>query len=372
MTGHDLVVVSLEPWDRVWRRNQYLVDGLLRADPDTRVLFVEPPKDITHDRLDGRRAEPGAGLRRAPGAERRWLLQTTKVIPRVLGGWADRAAHRAVRRAATGLGMTRPVLWVNDAHGAGLLARTRWPALYDVTDDWSAADRPARELRRLRRDEAVLTRGSAEVVVCSPALAARYGRDRDVTLIPNAVDVERYRRPAPRPADLPPAPTAVYVGTLHADRLDVAVVAAAARRLAVDGGSVVLVGPDALEAGERRALDAAGVVRLGARAFGEVPAYLQHATALIVPHVVDAFTDSLDPIKLYEYRAVGRPVVSTGVAGFRDLPGVVLADAERFPEAVAEVVAADPPTTVEDGIPDWSDRVAAFAGAVERVASARR
>ena len=33
------------------------------------------------------------------------------------------------------------------------------------------------------------------------------------------------------------------------------------------------------------------------------------------------FTDSLDPIKLYEYQAVGRPVVSTPVAGFREVAG---------------------------------------------------
>ena len=46
--------------------------------------------------------------------------------------------------------------------------------------------------------------------------------------------------------------------------------------------------------------------------------YLQHADVLVVPHVVTSFTDSLDPIKLYEYQAVGRPVVSTPVAGFRD------------------------------------------------------
>ena len=41
-----------------------------------------------------------------------------------------------------------------------------------------------------------------------------------------------------------------------------------------------------------------------------VPAYLRHADVLLVPHVVDAFTDSLDPIKLYEYRAGGRPGVA--------------------------------------------------------------
>ena len=45
----DLVVVSLEAWDGVWRRNQHLVSRLLAADPELRVLFVEPPADPLHD-----------------------------------------------------------------------------------------------------------------------------------------------------------------------------------------------------------------------------------------------------------------------------------------------------------------------------------
>ena len=42
----ELVVCSLEPWDEIWRRNQLVVDGLLRRHPRLRVLFVEPPHDL--------------------------------------------------------------------------------------------------------------------------------------------------------------------------------------------------------------------------------------------------------------------------------------------------------------------------------------
>ncbi|MFM9726349.1 glycosyltransferase, partial [Streptomyces scabiei] len=60
---------------------------------------------------------------------------------------------------------------------------------------------------------------------------------------------------------------------------------------------------------------------MGPRPYRDVPAYICNADVLIVPHRVDGFTESLDPIKLYEYRAAGRPVVSTRVAGFRDEDG---------------------------------------------------
>ena len=367
MSGFELVVLSLEPWDEVWRRNQYLVDGLLRRDAATRVLFVEPPRDRLHDLIQGRRLGRSAGLRTADGYDGRlMLLQPSKVLPRFVGGAADALMRREVTRAIVQARLRHPILWVNDAHGAGLVHRGDAPSLYDVTDDWLVAERPARELRRLRRDENVLLTECEEVVVCSPALAASRGARRPVRLVPNAVDVARYRRPTVRPDDLPDR-AVVYVGTLHEDRLDVDLVARTARLLESNGGSVVLIGPDALSASSRHVLSGAGVRIAGPRPSAQVPAYLQHAHALVVPHVVTSFTDSLDPIKLYEYLAVGRPIVSTPVAGFRDVDadGITIAAASAFPEAVLAAVRLWRPTRWSHGVADWSVRVAAVARILE-------
>lgn len=367
--GMDLVVLSLEPWDDVWRRNQYLVDGLLRRDPDLRVMFVEPANDVLHSLMTGRGVRRGRGLRTADGYEGRLsLFQPDKVLPRAVGSAADALLRRALRRALKARGMHLGVVWVNDPSWAGLVAqKRRRPALYDITDDWLQADRAPRELRRIAANEDVLMEYCAQIVVCSSDLAESRGRTRPVNLIPNAVDVRRYRDPHPRPGDLPAGPTAVYVGTLHEDRLDVDLVLRAGEEVSAEGGTVVLVGPNALsEANTQRLRSHAGVKLLGPRRWTEVPAYLQHATALIVPHVVSAFTESLDPIKLYEYRAAGRPVVSTRVAGFRSSgdPAIVTVDGEAFARAVVNTLRQNPQTLHIDDVPDWADRVAQFADVV--------
>ena len=112
---------------------------------------------------------------------------------------------------------------------------------------------------------------------------------------------------------------AVYVGTLHEDRLDVDLVDQVAS--ALPEVSFVFVGPDALEpAASSRLAANKNVELLGARRHADVPAYLQHADVIVVPHVVSSFTESLDPIKAYECLAVGRPTVATPIAGFRGLP----------------------------------------------------
>ncbi|MBW3643866.1 MAG: hypothetical protein KY447_13235, partial [Actinobacteria bacterium] len=299
----ELVVCSLEAWDDVWRRNQFLVHGLLGRDPTLRVLFVEPPIDLVYELRHGRLAKRPR-LRSVGDSERLWALRPLKPLPRAAGPWADRALCMQARRAARRLAFSAPMLWVNDVTYAGLLETTAWPSLYDVTDDWLLESAPARELTRRRRLDRRLLEAADEVVVCSPALAASRGATRPVTLIPNGVDVAHFRTPRPRPADLPPAPVAVYVGTLHEERLDVELVTQLADSLPVI--SVALVGPDALSPASRQRLDATGVLRLGPRPYGDVPAYLQHADVVVVPHRVTPFTESLDPIKAYECVAVSR------------------------------------------------------------------
>ncbi len=372
----DLVVVSLEAWDDVWRRNQHLVAGLLRADPDLRVLFVEPPADPTHDLRSGRRPSFARGVREvADVAPRRlFTVRPVKWLPRRVDPGADERLARAVMRAAAALGMRHPLLWINDPGAVELAVRSGWPTLYDITDDWLAADRPDSERQRAATNEARLLELAREVVVCSPELERRKGATRPVQLIPNAVDAAAYRRPAARPIDLPDGPVALYLGTVHPDRIDVDLCEATARALG-SAGRLVLVGPNLLAPADVTRLEAAGAQLLGPRSRDAVIGYLQHAAVLVVPHVVTEFTDSLDPIKLHEYQAVGRPVVSTPVAGFRDAgdPRITVASGDAFAAAVAAAVPA--PTSFPDGadgpVADWSDRVAAMSEVLRRLDASR-
>lgn len=385
----DLVVISLERWDQVWRRNQHLVAGLLARAPELRVLFVEPAADPTHDLRSKRR--PRFGTRVAPIAsadgswqDRLYRVRLTKWMPRRLDPRADRRLATGIMRAAAKLGMRHPLLWINDPGLASLSEASGWPTLYDITDDWLAADRPVDELSRAAANETRLFELAQEVVVCSPELVRRKQTARPVTLIPNAVDVAAYRQPVPRPRDLPDGPVALYLGTVHRDRVDVDLCLALTRALGsgaslVPGaparGTLVLVGPNVLPTGDDELLRRSGALLLGPRARHEVIGYLQHADVLVVPHVVTAFTDSLDPIKLYEYQAVGRPVVSTGVAGFREADDarITIADGADFVDAVAEALPATSrfPTGADGPVADWGDRVEAMRVVLARMGKDR-
>ena len=262
------------------------------------------------------------------------------------------------------LGLTRPVLWVNDPSYARLAVSSRWPVLYALTDDWLRAEAPSREIRRRRRQDSELVATAGALTVCSPDLARQYANRRSSALIPNAVDAEHFRWPRERPADLPHGPVAVYVGTLHDERVDVELIERLARHL--PDVQIALVGPDSLSLASHQHLRGVPNVHLmGPRPYKDVPAYLQHADVIVVPHIVSPFTESLDPIKAYECLAVSRPTVSTPVAGFRELRGSIrVVEREGFPAEVERLLSENPSTIDPVVLPSWADRADDFADAL--------
>lgn len=369
-TLSEIVVCSLEAWDDVWRRNQFFVDILLRRNPTLRVLFVEPPADVLFDL--SRRRVPTIPRSRTLSKDRRLRsVRPLKTLPRRLGPLSDALLLHQVRLAARTLGFVRPLLWINDVTYAPLIRSTGWPSLYDVTDDWLLAPFPPRELERLRRLDELALADADEVVVCSPALATSRGAGRAVSLIPNGVDVEHFRRPHPRPTDLPKGSTAVYVGSLHDARIDVQLVVQLARSM--PQLNLVFVGPSSLVPRSHRLLEALpNVYLLGQRPYHDVPAYLQHADVVIVPHRVSPFTESLDPIKVYECLVITTPTVATPVAGFRNYPGALnVVDREAFAARVAALL-REPASALRKPEPvAWEERAVVFECALRQAIAQR-
>jgi glycosyltransferase involved in cell wall biosynthesis len=367
----EIVVCSLKAWDQVWNRNNFLVDALLRRNSSLRILFVEPPADPIFDLSQRRRPVAPRWRALSPDGRLR-ALRPLKVLPRRVGPSADQLLRFQVRVAVRRFGFKEPLLWVNDVTYAPLMKQPGWPSLYDVSDDWLLAPFTLREIERLRGLDRIALEDADEVVVCSNALARSRGDFRSVRLVPNAVDVEHFRRPRPRPADLPLGRIALYAGTAHDARIDVALVTDLAN--ALPDARVVFVGPNALSQSSRLLLEqTTNVVFLGPRPYQDLPGYLQHADVVIIPHRVSPFMESLDPIKAYECMAISTPTVATPLPGFRehsDVLNVVARD--DFPACVARVMEGDSRARAraQHDPPSWDDRADVFETALRAAVAA--
>jgi glycosyltransferase involved in cell wall biosynthesis len=169
------------------------------------------------------------------------------------------------------------------------------------------------------------------LIVISEPLREFYRRELgvDSMVAPDAVDLKRFEPPltsreAQARLGLGPGPWLVYVGGLYAGRgLETLFAATAGQPVKV----LVVGGHDAVEVAAWRAKAAA----LGAQVQFEgyqpparVPLYLFAADGLVMPYGRRIYTGSgedithwTSPLKLYEYLAAGRPIVSTAVPAVR-------------------------------------------------------
>ena len=347
----DLIFVSMENWDAIWRRNQFLCSGLAEQNPAAKVLFVGLARDVSHDLRRGRVSALRARATEAVfGHPNITVLRPLKLFPNTLrwGRLANEALfRRQVRRAAAALGLKRPTLWLNPhsaVHMAGCMGEAR--VIYDVTDDWSSLTQSPALLKLTVAQDAALCKRADAVIVCSERLfEMKKPLTSHLHLIPNGVDAAHYRRVLDETGPLPdavrawPAPVLGYTGTIHPDRVDVDLVEALAR--AFPQGTIALVGPNFLFPAEQARLDACANVKVtGPVPYAQLPEYMRAFDVCITPHRMTAFTESLNPIKLWEYLAAGKPIVSTDVAGFRDYPQFVriARDAPSFVSEVQEAL----------------------------------
>lgn len=349
-----LLYFSGYEWGNLGRRKTRLAWEFAQRPEVTGVLYVEPP--VTTSVLDLARGRFGPGhlppTRRAHldalrGRPRRvdggvWTLTgSEKSLPltRLEGVRQWKALQRLnralyihrIRAALRRLGPGPVILWLS--HPLQAWALDAFPerilCCYDWTDDWAAfevlpvADRE--ELIRLN-DRLLL---EADVVFAVSEILYRRARrvNGSACRAPNATDptvVGMAAEPgsvAPELVNLP-RPVAGYVGQI-ADKIDYGLLEALAD--ARPTWSFVFVGNVwDNHRHQAAALDARSNVHfLGRRNFHDLPAYFRGFDVCILPHAITPLTRSMDPIKLYDYLATGKPIVSTPVAGVERFADVV-------------------------------------------------
>src|SRR5476651_2637437 len=82
-----IVFFSLEDWDEVWRRNQFICAGLHDKHPELEILWVCPPVDVLHDLRRGAKIDDLSRLNRlnsVPGYARIKTFKSVKLLPNVV------------------------------------------------------------------------------------------------------------------------------------------------------------------------------------------------------------------------------------------------------------------------------------------------
>lgn len=315
------------------------------------------------------------------------VLDHTRLLPReqswplahhVNAALFDRYLRRVIRRSCAVLGMERPVLWVSNplmAKHLGTIGET--VAVLDVFDDLSLHP-VLRSLSGTIRQAVSLAAQNADLVfAASRELTDRLQRlGANASWQPNGVDVGRFTASHPIPTDLADVgkPIVGYVGMIQS-RVDTDLIEAAAVRM--PDVAFVLIGPVSERHLFRRVQQLRNVHMLGARDPQEIPAYLQAFDVCMVPHRDDGFTRCMDPLKIYEYCAIGKRVVTAGVPDMGEPAGLFdrAEDHESFianlERALVDPTAGNEARRAFAQSRSWDKRIAEILDAVERARVAK-
>jgi glycosyltransferase involved in cell wall biosynthesis len=233
-------------------------------------------------------------------------------------GWLRSASFRSrlkkARRRLISRGATRIALYIwRDEYADALdLIEHDW-SCYHIDDEYSFAEQdlptPTREEDLLRRVD--------QVIIHSPALFEKKGHlNHNTALIPNGVDFRLFSTPHMEPTDIAslPHPRVGYVGVIK-KQLDFGLLIRLAG--ARPQYSFVLVGPVMNVLGRERQLATLrrfpNVHFLGGKPATDLPAYIQHFDVCLMCYEVNDYTRYIYPLKLHEYLATGRPIVSSPI-----------------------------------------------------------
>lgn len=260
----------------------------------------------------------------------------------------------------------RPILWLfrpGQQHWIDQLHPRL--VIYHVVDEYSAYPglSPAQAQRQSDLDRQFTTRADLVFCTAQSLVDGRLPLNPHTHYMPNAVDYDAFRRGIDttahtRPIDqstrrsgvpIYPSPVLAVVGGINA-KVDLALLAEVAARR--PDWTVSLVGPlgYGLDEGELARLRALPNVRFaGAAPPEQVPAVMAGCDVGLIPYKLNEQTRHVNPLKVYEYLAAGRPVVGTPLPELRQFePLVRLAgDAEGFIAAVQAALAeGDAPQAV--------------------------
>ena len=267
-----------------------------------------------------------------------WVLSPFSVPGAVGRSLSDWALSPQIERAAFQAGIVRPVLWVHCPAGAPLIDRIPHEAVVMQRTDRFEAFPEARGTN-IAAHIATLKSRADLVVYCAPHLMAEeHASVRRQLLVTHGVDLETFvaagDSAGPPPLDMAylPRPRVGFVGGIDAHTFAPELYIDVARR--IPDATFVLVGGCSLPEGWADA--APNIVMLGRKPYETVAQYMAAMDVLIMPWNDSEWIKACNPIKMKEYLAVGRPVVTTdfrALDGWRDLL-TVASDAEGFAAAV--------------------------------------
>lgn len=340
----DVLCFGQQNWDWCWTGKQQLMSRL--AIRGHRVLYLDPDWRRSAEVVRPHQPLSHLGLRRE-GPRQLWVH--TIPIHGALGFRASRhLARLALPRIAEHLGFRTPVACALHPTVLPRLDALRWTGLvYYAVDEHTAFGGMSEDDKQHHRqhEEAMVRRADVALAV-SPRLQRRFAEHNAQShVLENGADIDHFspeslerRSSQPAVAGLP-RPLLGFIGQVD-ERLDQDLLATLAERR--PEWTILLVGRRKAGVDFSTLDPLPNVHMLGYQPYAALPEIARDVAVWLLPYRRTELTQACNPLKVFEYLATGKPVVSVpldGLGACRE--AVTLAEGAAF-EAAIERALAEP------------------------------
>ncbi len=219
--------------------------------------------------------------------------------------------------------------------------------VFDAVDNWIEHSAYHKIKDRLKLNYDVIKNRADVIFTTSKEMVNYFNRTEGVYYIPNGVQWQMFKNPPKiisRDIATLPKPIIGYVGILQQDRIDTDLI----HYLASNNPkkTFVFVGP-VWSNFRRKLMGKVGHLEnvrfLGRKHYWEIPAYVSQFDVAIIPHLLNEFGKHTSLLKMMEYLAAGKPVVSTPTSGTDAFKKVVklASTPEQFNKAIISSLSKD-------------------------------
>jgi teichuronic acid biosynthesis glycosyltransferase TuaH len=236
--------------------------------------------------------------------KKKWWFTAFK-YPKVLG---------SINMAIECLNIQDNILMLQNPMAIGVAEGVRRRAfVFDAIDNWIY--HPQMKDKELIKNNYRYVEDQADLILTvSKGLTEVFDRNKNVHWVPNGVDIDFFESAIKSTMNNNQKTVVGYVGKIQ-DRVDFNLVEKCLNNF--PKCHFEFLGPIYTQHERIKIIEEKydNIHFSGDVHYARLPSAMKNFDVAIIPHKIDAFTDSMNPLKLYEYLAAGKLVVTTGVAG---------------------------------------------------------
>ena len=330
--NQNIICISTQDWNSLWTRKQRFMRKFSRQ--DNKVLYIESQPSFIS--LGIIKSDWKRFFRWLGGPQKRETNLYVGTLPLVLpffqmfpivnkiNNWV---ILKILRHWQKRLRINNPILWTYTPYSGYFIGKLGEKlAVYDCVDEFSVVKGLVKGKTIKRLEEELIKKVNLVIVTHKNLLQSKKTLTKNIYLISNAADIDHFKKtffpgtPVALEIKSIPKPIIGFLGSIqYWIDLDLIRFIAKAR----PDWSIVLVGPIGRLAKIDKIKNLKNVYLLGRRKYQNLPSYLKAFDVCINPYKIDEVAENCSPLKLYEYLASGKPIVSV------DMP-----EARKFEELI--------------------------------------